>query len=159
MERRGNPLAAVNSFSLSAVWLLLLLHVAGRSRNQGCKQYFKYRHATQKGDRCPWPASSNVEDKFGSEAEAMPLPSKPVFREKICTYDEYRVSGLVLTGQDERYTSNLVGIPYVFTLGLFEIYALPYVMIDLPRRAFRHYELRVWYDCNNQLITYKRINR
>ena len=97
-----------------------------------------------------------------TNSASMPSPSLPstnVLREKICTYDEFRVSGWVVTGADDWYTSNLVGLQYIFTLGLFEVYAFPYVLIDFPRRALRRYELRVWYDYDNRLLTYERVKR
>jgi hypothetical protein len=76
----------------------------------------------------------------------------------VCIYDEHHVSGLVLTGQDW-YTSNLVGLPWVFTCGLFEAFALPYVSVDLVKRSFQRRKLRVWYDCDQRQITYRRIKR
>ena len=74
-----------------------------------------------------------------------------------CICDYYRVSGLVQV-QGDPYASDWRVYPVlvIFTFGLCEVFVFPYVAGDLTVQSLQRYELRVWYDCSDKVLTHEK---
>src|SRR5437867_10371738 len=74
-----------------------------------------------------------------------------------CSCDIYHVSGLVQVGKDPYTTDwNVYPTFVIATLGLAEVVTFPYVVVDMTARSFQRRELRVWYDCSDELVAWER---
>lgn len=73
---------------------------------------------------------------------------------RVSLYDEYHVNGLVLTEDHDPYREFIEGYATMMylTLGLAEMFYLPYITIDLAKHAREHFELQLWYDRDDHLI-------
>ena len=78
----------------------------------------------------------------------------------VCICDHYQISGLVQV-QGEPYASDWKEYPVLMlvTFGLCEVFVFPYVAVDLTVKSFHEYDLRVWYDCADNVLTHEKRKR
>lgn len=86
-----------------------------------------------------------------SDAQPPPVKSNEVRR-----MDYYRVSGRVdIPGVNAPEVGNLYGLVVIMTLGVSEVFAFPYTVVNLTVRSCMRHQFRVWYDASDRLVDTK----